>query len=569
MRSVHPGRRGSRFLIWFALLSALQVTPVDGIISLAFAREPGEVVDPVDNAINEARGLLRIGRKDEGLAKLRQLHIDHPNHTRVLLYLGKQLAENGHGDEAISLYRDGLSAVEEAGPILIDLERLYREAKRWPDAVDTCLEYQSRLGDAGGWVENELESLIRSDRLGEEAVRAMEKAAEKHPDDASLSRLFVLALFFNGQGTKALERAAALDEKQGGKGDALLAYAGMALDKAAFADARQAYELALQRNLVGSRREEVLYRRAQLLRKERALDASLAAYDEVIAANPDGNYARPARLEKAQILMQELNRKADALATYRQLLASVSPARKKADIEFADQTRLAMADCELSLERPADAESLYAQLADSARSPDVRVAALFQQAEMRFYQGKLKDAEKLYYKLTDLYPTDQWVNDALERILQIGENASGGGGLTAVAQADYQRRLGHHDRALVLLDEALEAAPKAPVSDDLLLSRVRTLLEMGRTAEAETSADTLAARFADSPLAPRALFETAGRWAEREESRDAAIALYEKILLRFPNCLEAPDARAALLDLKGRAKQTSFDPNAAPRNGGG
>jgi len=563
------GRRLPLVLAWLALFGLLQFHPSARFTTRASAREPGAVIDPVDNALNEARGLLRIGRKDEGLAKLRQLHTDNPANTRVLLYLGKQLAENGHGDEAVSLYREGLPTVEEAGPILIDLERLYREAKQWSDAVDTCLEYQARVGDAGGWVENELESLIRSDRLGEEAVRAMEKAAEKHPDDPSLSRLFVLALFFNGQGTKALERAAQLDEKQGGKGDALLAYAGMALEKGAFADARQAYELALQRNLAGSRREEVLYRRAQMLRKERSLEASLAAYDEVIAANPEGTYARPARLDKAQILMQELNRKADALSTYRQLLASVTPARKKADIEFADQTRLAMADCELSLERPAEAESLYADLADSARSPDIRVAALFQQAEMRFYQGKLKDAETLYYKLTDLYPTDQWVNDALERILQIGENASGGGGLTAVAQADYQRRLGHHDRALVLLDEALDAAPKSPVSDDLLLSRVRTLLEMGRTAEAGTSADTLAARFAESPLAPRALFETAGRWAERPEGRDTAIALYEKILLKFPNCLEAPDARAALLDLKGRVKQTSFDPNAAPRNGGG
>ncbi len=535
----------------------------------AWGREPVESADPIDRGITEARGLLRIGRKDEGLQKLRELRTAYPTDTRVLLYLGKQLFENGQTEEAIGLYRSNLDTVQEAGPILIDLERIYRESKRWPEAVETCLEYQNRLGDRGGWVENELESLIRSDRLGEETIRAIEKGAERHPDDPGLSRLFVLALFYNGESTKALERAAALDQKQGGRGDALLAYAGLALDKAAFADARQAYELALKLDLPSATRQDVLYRRAQILRKERKLEESLLAYDELLATKPRAELARTARLEKAQILAGELNRRDAALVAYRELLASVTPPRGKEEMAISEQTRLAMADCELLLEHPADAESLYASLADSARSPEVRVAALFQQAEMSFYQGHLKEAEKLYYRLTDEYPTDAWVNDALERILQIGENAAGGSGLTAIAQAAYQRRLGRQDRALVLLDEALTGAAKSPVADDLMLSRVRTLLDLGRTGEAQASAESLAVAFVDSPLAPRALYETARQWAARPEGQAAASALYEKILLQFPNCLEAPDARAALQELKGKAKESSFDPSAAPRSGGG
>ncbi|MBK8231116.1 MAG: tetratricopeptide repeat protein [Candidatus Eisenbacteria bacterium] len=557
-----------RLLLAAALLAlALPLAVTSG--GVALARDPLESTDPIDRGMAEAKGLIRLGRMDEALTKLRALREANPTNTRVTLYLGKQLAESGKPDEAIQLYRESRERVEDVGPILVDQARIHREQKQWTEAVETCLEYQTRLGDRGSWVENELESLIRSDRLGEEALGSIERAAAAHPEDRGLARLFVLALFYNGQGEKALERAAALDRRLGGRGDALVPYAALALEKAAFDQALGAYDAALKLNLEGERREEVLYRRAQVLRKERRLDECLLAYDALLAANGSGRFARPARLEKAQILAKELNRKEEALAAYKELLGTVQSGRRKEDIALADQTRLAMADCALLLQRPAEAEAIYAQLADSARSPEVRVEALFQKGEMLFYQGKLKEAETVYYQLTDLYPTDVWVNDALGRILLIGENVAGGNGLTAIAQAAYQRRLLQYTKALGLIDEAIAATPTANVSDDLWLDRTRTLLELGRAPEAAASADTLAAQFPESPLAPRALFEVAEQWSALPGGETQATALLERVLIKYPNSLEAPGARAALAAIKAKGKESSFDAQSTPRHGGG
>ncbi len=45
--------------------------------------------------------------------------------------------------------------------------------------------------------------------------------------------------------------------------------------------------------------------------------------------------------------------------------------------------------------------------------------------------------------------------------------------------------------------------------------------------------------------------------------------LLERVLIKYPNSLEAPGARAALAAIKAKGKESSFDAQSTPRHGGG
>lgn len=580
------------------LLSSLVALAVGTAQSDAAPKQrptPAAEAEPKDLGLAEVRGLLRLGKTEEALAKLRAMNEANPGDPKVTLLLGRQLAEMDKPDEAVALYRKTIDvraterpagdskagdpraadptwakangvtggAASELAPIFIDLQRLHRELGDWDQALAVCLEYQTRFGGrdgarAAGWVSEEVESLIRSDRLGPKAVETIGRAVEQSPKDEGLARLYIQALYHTDRSVEALEAARGLDARLGAHGAVLMQQAMMAIEENAFEHAIAAIDLALAADPKASLKADALHQKARSLRKLRRLDESLLAYDALLAESRTSRLGRAAGLEKAQILAQELNRKEDALVAYRELLSALGSKPKGDDREVAGEVQLAMAECALALGRPEEAGAIYAALADSAAGSPGRARALFESAEMLFFQGKMKEAETTYYQLTDDYPSDAFVNDALERILVIGENGDQGGApLAALSQAVYQRRLGRADRALQLVSDAISAHPGSRAQDDLRFLQVRLLLDLQQEEPAQMAADALATGFRDSPLASRGLVEVAQRLAERPEGRRMAEKLYERVLLQFPECIEGSAVRAALRDLKSKLRESS------------
>lgn len=503
--------------------------------------------DPVLRGMREAQEFLRQNRVEEGLARLRDLQEDNPENWQVAEALGRTLEAVGRREEAILLYRRVADRAAEPGPPLIELQRLYRAAELWPAALEVSLEYLRRVGEKDAWVAEEVESLIRTDRVGPEAVRAIEAARKDRPDDLRLRELLLLAQLYQGDATRAMDEAAALDRERRADGAVVLKYARLAQEKGKLEAALAGYDRLLRESKEEAMRDAVLLARAQTLRGLGRMPEALAAFEEA-ARLPRIGLA--ARTEKADLLAGQMGRPEEAAAEYRALLAEMNG--RGARGPEIDRIRLTLADLEIRLGRPGEAAAIYEDLAAHASEPESRAQALFRAGEMLFFQGKLKEAEEAWYAVGDSFPGQRWVNDALEGVLRIGENNDEGGvPLAAYAQAEYQRRLGRLDRGLVLIDEALEKHPDSRAADDLRLQRVRLLLGLGRFPEARAAADTLANRHPESRLSPRAYWEVAERLAADPASVDLAQSICLEILMRFPESLEAPLARAALQRWKG------------------
>jgi tetratricopeptide (TPR) repeat protein len=527
----------------------------------------------VERGLSEAAGFLRQGRLDEAIRRLQELQVASPQDWRVVLALGRTLENAGRRDEAMTLYRRTVAAVADAGPGLIELQRLQRAAEDWEGALDTCLEYLGRFGDQDAWVADEVESLVRTDRVGRQAIRALEKAYAARSEDQRLRELLVVARLHQGEADKAIEEATAMDRERKAHGAFLARYANLAREKGLLPAALQGLDRVLQLDPAQPVRDSALLRRARVLRDLGRLPESLAGFD---AAARDG--APPVRLaalaDKADLLAVKMQRPEEALTAYRALLDELrrggrlegwSEGQNEGDVTV-DRVRLAMAELRIRLEQPGEAALVYRALADSAVDTEVRAEALYHAGEMLFYQGKLREAQDTWYEVTDNYPKTRWVNDALAGVLMVGENTDDGGiPLTALAQAIYQRRLGRPERGMQLVDETIARYPRTRAGDRLREARVLLLLDLARTEDARAEADSLAVKYPESALGPRAFLAVADRLATNPATEAEAEAVYLELLTRFPDALEASQARAALQKARDRAHGSSArEPGSLP-----
>ncbi len=522
------------------------------------ASRPGRALgDAVDRSLSEGAGLIRQGKLEEAIQLLQKLQAANPQEWRVALALGRTLEGAGRPAEAMRLYRRAATDLAEARPALNELQRLQRAAEDWSGALDTCLEYLERFGDEDAWVADEVESLVRTDRVGPEAIRALEKARDARPEDRRLRELLVIARLHQGEADQAIAEATTLDRERKAHGAYVIRYARMAQEKGLFLAALQGFDRALALDAAGSVRDAALLGRARALRDLNRLPESLAGFE---GASRDAS--PPARavagFERAQLLAGKMRRPEEALGAYRTLLGELRREDRAEGEVTADRVRLAMADLRIRLEQPGEAAIIYRALADSAADTEVRAEALYHAGEMLFYQGKLREAQDTWYEVTDNYPKTRWVNDALAGVLMVGENSDEGGiPLTAVAQAMFQRRLGRLERGIQIVDEAIVRYPQARAGDRLREERVRLLLDLGRTAEARAEADSLALKYPESAMGPRAFLAVADRLAAGPATEAEAEAVYLELLTRFPDALEASQARAALQKSRDRSRASS------------
>lgn len=539
-----------------------QTRPAPGGIP---AREP----DDVEPVLREAGALLRQGRVEDGIQRLRSLVERHPENWRVVQTLGRTLESLGRTEDAIAVFRDAAERMDTPGPALMELARQYRLDGQSVVALEVCMDVLERVPGGQEWVANEIESMISSDNLGPEAVGFLEKAVRTRSKDVRLREILASAYLHIGRDEDGLRLAMQLESEAKGGSGVLFRFARLAEDKNRDAAALRAFQAVLASDPKPVVAEEIHYRTGQILLRSGRYEEAASALEAASAVAPHGRLGSRAGIEKADILARRLRRCEDALSAYQQVLDQLEAAdlsrgrsRRQSDVQrdrrAADEVRLKMAECHLRLGRPAEAAEIFEELADDANDPDTRHAAQFQVGELLFYQGRLQDAEDAWYRLIDEEPRQAWANDALARILMVGEKADEGGvPLTAFAQAQYQMRLGNMERALLVIDEALRDYPASRAADNLLLERSRILLRLGRIEEARVSADTLTARFPESPLGPRALLETADRMVLLPDMQTEAQALYMEVIMRAPDSLEAIRAREAFRRLREKAPETS------------
>lgn len=525
--------------------TGLQVRPAPAPRPESEARHASQALR---NALSQAHLLLRQGEPDAALEILETLHREHPRETRVTIALGRAYEQVDRSAEAIVLYR---AAVREYArndlTLWLELSRAYQQADQGRAAMRTLLDAVRDRPAWGRTLTDRFELLASDSTLGPAALAQLQEAVADSGGPVVWREILGHVYAATGEPQQALTLLMQVEREEASPGRRVMALAKTLQRGARPAPALAAYDSVLALDPPGGTREECWYEKGRLLASLGRHAEAADAYRVVAARFPRGALAPRATLARAELLREQLGQPAEAEAVYRELIARAEAAPRRKDLRLMrDEAQLGLATVALRRGDLDAAGERFAELAEHAAREEIREQAAFEVGELHFYRGDFPAAEAAFYALTDAHRSGGWVNDALERILLIGEHGAASAALRHYAASAYERRMGAFDSALAKCRAGLAAAGEEPVQAPLRFQEVQLLVALERWAEADSSLFALRAAQPAARETPEALLYAAERALDLPARRAQTRDYLETLVLDYPESFAARRARQLL-----------------------
>jgi tetratricopeptide (TPR) repeat protein len=411
------------------------------------------------------------------------------------------------------------------------------------DALTDAVAIAARFPERIEWARTEIRDIVQKPDLVPVALAELRAAIARDPGRADLMTLLSEVAFDAGEHEEAVAEARAADAASGGDGGILLRLAGKARAAGKGEMARAIAEELRQKHPTAPYRAELLLFLGLMHQEDKHPEEALAAYQEAAVAAAGSPDESRAHILAGRLHQTVLHDPAAALAEYEKVdAATLSPEDRSALLALKADGYLAQGD----FSKAADAVD---ELAVAAQSDAARERAAFEGAEILFFQGRLDEAAAEYRALTQSFPSGDLVNDSIERLFLLQENAGAGEeAMRAFGRAEYQARIGETAGAVAGL-RALAGAPGTPIADDARFRLATILIASGRGADGAAELHSLAVDLPASKYAPRAL-RLAGD-ALRDLGRpEDALGEYQILFSRYPQSLDADEIRPLAEELR-------------------
>jgi TolA-binding protein len=197
------------------------------------------------------------------------------------------------------------------------------------------------------------------------------------------------------------------------------------------------------------------------------------------------------------------------------------------------------------------------QVLAGSPAPVVREVAEYDQIELDFFAGQFDSAGARYRTFAKAHLRGYLTNDAIARIFLLDENSgTDEKPLRLYATAAMDLRAGRPDSAAAALQLGIARYQGSEIEDDLrlllgdvqqrLAPPVSPLEQYRRVAEMD-----------DSPLAAAALLRTARYYSSVDMDPAAATTACEQVMARFPDSVEAGEARKLMDRLRRNGRPAS------------
>ena len=529
---------------------------------LACVSAPGALAqrgvrDPLGRSLLTTRRMIEQGQLEEAITMLEAMLVDHPTDPRLILTLGEAYTRAGSHADAIELYRAQIERVglanSEAWLRLVDA---CRQDGRGEEAMETLLEAIRRRPVWRGRLLDQFELVVTDSATSVEGYATLRQHATASDAPAIWRDVLAHVQVLTGHYEAALALLTRLDrdERAGGRRIFQLAQTLARRGEARFALA--AFDSVLAQSPDPGLAEESWFEKAGLLVNEGRNVEAAAAYRTQFTTYPQGPLALRGRLKHAALLKDTMRDIPAAREAYTAILEMTRrEAAPKSLRTIRDEAMLALGECALLTGDFAEADTVFAQLEATALRARTQEHAAYERAEILFYQGEFVAAEGAYFELTDRYPAGHWVNDALSRVLLLGEfGTRDPQALIPYAQIQYQRRIGGLERALALCREVLADTTQVLMRAHVRADEIRTAGDLGRWNEAEQALARLLEEDPGSRVCPAVLFWMGERAIGERAARSQEC--YEQVILRYPDSLPARRARARLAELRARWEQS-------------
>ncbi|MEN0053889.1 MAG: tetratricopeptide repeat protein [Mucilaginibacter sp.] len=467
--------------------------------------------------------LLNLKKFDEAESTLKKLIRKHPNEHQYPILLGTVYTQQGNQNKADAIYDDliknlpadrneiamlagqfyqgsnldyavkiflqGRKILNSDDAFTYELINLYRFKR---DKAALTEEYLNFLPTNPNFItqaENAFATVFEGDVDYNMLKSALLRRIQKDPQQIIYTELLTWQYMQQKEFDLALNQSLALSRRQNDDGNSIFELCRTLTSNEAYDTAIRGYEFIISKGktsplyipskieLINTKNLKVTsgkYVQADLLGLEQD-------YTDLLTEFGRSNSTVFAMQKLAQLQTFKLHKLSEA-----QKLLESAVAIPNIRPELLAACKLDLGDVYLINNQPWEATLLYSQVEKDFPNTDINQDAKFRNAKLAYYTGDFTWAKGQLDVLKAA--TSQLIaNDALNLLLLIEDNTatdSTGGPLKTYARADLQIFAERPDKALMALDSIDKKYPNNTLSDDILMSKSRILIQQKNYADA-------------------------------------------------------------------------------------
>ncbi len=497
-----------------------------------------------------------------------------PGNAGIYSAIAEEAMDNRLYETAVEYLLRGRTALKMPQLFVMEIARAHASGMKFDAAMKEYISLVIAVPSVVWQVQQQIAQFADLPEALQSAVRVAQEAAEEEPSNASV-RYLLSWLHMERKDYKAAKKVyAEIDRIRNAGGAELMSFAQRAFSDKAYAPARDALSELIARYPRAQFIPEAEYLHARCVEEAADVEMLPAALDpftpareapgseaipvykgaielyERIAAKYKGlHYGLESSYRIALIRFKRFRDTDGALS----LLRDLAPLRRnvmgKVDAYvLAGDIHLARGDMRKAI------EAYEAALKMSGLAPQERQEVEFRRAEIFYFRGDIDSTLSLLEPLTR-NSGDDIANDALELNLFILQfRAPSEEALRLFARSAFLERCGKLSEAAELLHELILRHGSAPLADQAYLKRALLQRASGQPEQARVTLNSFLETCADCVLRDQALFALASLLEHELQAPDAALELYQRVLMEHPGSKLSGAARERILELrKGKA----------------
>ncbi len=496
------------------------------------------------------------------------LEID-PKNSGTYQAVADIMAQNRLFDGAIEVYRRGERTTDSKSGFIVQIARLYFLKMNYRESLRELLKlFQSdNKNSAMAYIQSQLGAYSASREAVDRFTEEMKDQVRYNSDNVYYRQILAFLYMEQKSYSAAYDVYKWLDERSGSNGMQLLAFAERAYYDEAYQVAANAYQEVSRLSKAEPVIAESIMGYANSLRRLggkdyseddrpcavddplKDLNASLAAYMQVIEQYPEPQYFSPAVLSSIEIRMNYFHDTKSSEKLFSEY-GKFSPA-------YAQQATLTRIELYMMEGRFSDAltasvagiggGAAIGSLPDAQSNYADRLR--YEAARALYYLGNFDSASYFLNKIIS-NPMSDAANEAIQLSDIIANNKAIAGALKEYASANAMEVADRIPEATAQYEDIVKSFPQAPLAANARFDLAAAYCRMGKVNDALKYYLSLA-EDSTGIFADRSQLRIARIYQVTLHDTSKAVSEYEKFLVRFPNSIYQDKVRGILRDLLG------------------
>ena len=501
--------------------------------------------------IRLANVLYKLGRREDSIKEWNEILKIAPESIHTYSMVAEQYRIRGMAEEAIEVYTKLREKFNMEHEFSLQVGDLWASLGKYDRAVQEYIAYLGKGSNSMVYqiVELKILNLARNRQTVDSVMPVLKEALSTRPDNASHLRLFAVWCV-------------------------------------AAAKAREALPFLILKEVKDKQWEEIIYRFASDCERNGFKKEAMQTYSELAKQAPNSKYWSQSQLAAGRI-QEELGLYGQAAVSYKELISrypltyqsfealyrvSDLQLNVEKDVEAAlssfhllsqksyagawkEKALLKVAECLVIQDKIERSKKTYQQIESSTKDASTKEKSLFKLAYLEYLSGNFERALQLLEKISLEYPGGEMVNDALELIVLIEENAGiEEGNLKAFARAELLRLQWKEDGAMEVHQKLIQKHPTSNLADDAFLMVGDIKSDAGDYFSAIETYRKLSLEYPQSRLSEHARVRIGRIFEENLNDTQRAAREYEMFLVDYPDSLLSGEVRIRLRSLRERLK---------------